>query len=75
MSENISATTDTAQTTEEQVVVEARVNKKTLQVAAIASAAGAAVAGVACFMARRNNEPTTVILPVEVVPDNETTQD
>lgn len=55
--ENIELTTETTETTEDQIVVETRVNKKTLQVAAIASAAGAAVAGVVCFMTRRNTDP------------------
>lgn len=61
MSENIETTTETTNTETEQVVVEARVSTQTLKVAAIASAAGAAVAGVACFLARRSsNEPAVV---------------
>ena len=61
MSENIENPTETATTETEQVIFEARVDKKTLRVAAIASAAGALVAaGAALFVARRNNDEPAV---------------
>lgn len=59
MSENIEATTETVTDETEQVVVEARVNKSTLQVAAIASVAGAAVAGLGAYLLSRRSDDSS----------------
>lgn len=60
MNENIDITTESTTTTDETVVAEARVSKKTLKVAAIASAAGAAVTGLAFLLTRRTRDNVDV---------------